>query len=109
MGNERRQQGTGLLGVERQFTARDGRAVYLRPATPDDAEPLLDALNGVAAEGRYLLRPHWDVTPELEACWMGIALGSSDLLLVALVGEDTQSCNTIAGCLSLIRGRPEYV
>ena len=40
---------------------------------------------------------------------MGIALGSSDLLLVALVGEDTQSCNTIAGCLSLIRGRPEYV
>jgi RimJ/RimL family protein N-acetyltransferase len=109
MSNDRRHYGTALLGTERQFTARDGRAVYLRPAEPDDAEPLLDALNEVAAEGRYFLRPHWDVTPELEARWMGIALGSSDLLLVAFAGEDSQSCNIIAGCLSLVRGRPEYV
>jgi RimJ/RimL family protein N-acetyltransferase len=109
MGNERHYPGSPLLGVERQFTARDGRAVFLRPAQPDDAEPLLHALNEVAAEGRYLLRPHWDVTPELEARWMGIALGSSDLLLVALIGDDTQCCDTLAGSLSLVRGRPDYV
>lgn len=109
MGNEWRHHGVDLLDGERQFTARDGRTVFLRPAAPDDAEQLLSALNEVAAEGRYLLRPHWDVTPELEARWMGIALGSSDLLLVALIGDDAQSCNTFAGGLSLVRGRPEYV
>jgi RimJ/RimL family protein N-acetyltransferase len=109
MGNDRHYAGPPLLDIERRFTARDGRAVYLRPAEPDDAEPLLHALNEVAAEGRYLLRPHWEVTPELEARWMGIALGSSDLLLVALIGDDTQTCDTIAGGLSLVRGRPEFV
>lgn len=109
MGNDHHYERPALQGVERQFTARNGQAVYMRLAQPDDAAPLLQALNEVAAEGRYLLRPHWDVTPELEARWMGIALGSSDLLLVAFVGADAQSCDTLAGGLSLVRGRPEFV
>src|SRR5687767_9498900 len=96
--------------VERQIVpTRDGRAVLLRPARPEDAHDLLSALNEVAAEGRFLLRREWELTPELEQRWLRVATGGIVLLVVAieLENEHTQQEGIIAGSLSLVRGRPE--
>src|SRR5690349_382299 len=85
--------------LTRRFTARDGRIVQLRPAQVDDAEPLLAALNEVAAEGRYLLRRHWEITPDLEARWLRVATNGTDLLLVATVAETETAPPELAGSL----------
>jgi RimJ/RimL family protein N-acetyltransferase len=95
--------------VERRFTARDGRIVRLRPAQAEDAGPLLAALNDVAAEGRYLLTRHWDITPELQARWLHTAIDSRDLLLVATVAAAEDAPAEIAGSVSLVRRQHEFV
>jgi RimJ/RimL family protein N-acetyltransferase len=95
--------------TERRFTARDGRVVQLRPAQAEDAGPLLAALNEVAAEGRYLLTRHWEITPELEARWLHTATESRDLLLVATVAAAEDAPAEIAGSVSLVRRPHEFV
>ena len=96
-------------GVARRFAARDGRIVQLRAARPADAEPLLAALNEVAAESRYLLRRHWNITPALQERWQQVAVAHADLLLVVAVADAEDAPPIIAGSLSLVRGRPEFV
>ena len=95
-------------GGERRFAARDGQVVHLRPAQNEDAAPLLAALNEVAAEGRYLLTRHWDITPELEARWRYAAAGG-DLLLIATVAPEEGAPAAIAGSVSLTRRQHEFV
>ena len=90
---------------------RDGRVVLLRPAGAADAHGLLSALNDVAGEGRFLLRRAWQLTPELEQRWLRVALGGVDLLLVAWLLDDAEMRREleVAGSLSLVRGRPEFI
>src|SRR5436305_8938614 len=95
--------------VARRFMARDGRWVELRLASADDAGPLLAALNEVAAEGRYLLRRHWEITPDLRERWLRVAASQQDLLLVATVAEAEAETPEVVGSLSLVRGRPEFI
>ena len=97
--------------TERLLHLRDGRHVLLRPAGPDDAHLLLRALNEVANEGRFLLRRAWNLTPELEQRWLRVALGGVDLLVVAVLLESAEMRyeQEIAGSLSLVRGRPDFI
>ena len=95
-------------GGERHFEARDGRVVHLRPARDEDSGPLLAALNEVAAEGRYLLTRHWDITPELEARWR-LAAAGGDLLLIATVAPEEDAPAEVAGSVSLVRRSHEFV
>jgi len=103
--------GPTVAGPERLLHLRDGRVALLRPARPEDAHALLSALNEVAHEGRFLLRRAWEITPELEQRWVRAALGGLDLLMVAFMLENTESHEEldVAGSLSLVRGRPEFV
>src|SRR5579859_4290717 len=96
---------------ERLLHLRDGRSVLLRPAHAEDAHVLLGALNEVANEGRFLLRRAWEITPELEQRWVRFALDGLDMLVVAVLLENTETCQELeaAGSLSLVRGRPEFV
>ncbi len=97
--------------VAQLLPLRDGRSVLLRTARPPDAHALLGALNEVANEGRFLLRRAWEITPELEQRWVNVALGDSDLVLVAMLLDNphTRDEQEIVGGLSLVRGRPEFV
>jgi RimJ/RimL family protein N-acetyltransferase len=97
--------------VRRLFHLRDGRPMLLRQAREDDAHALLSALNEVANEGRFLLRRSWEITPELEQRWIRVALGGTDLLVLAVLLESGQQGGEleVAGSLSLVRGRPEFV
>ena len=97
--------------VAQLLPLRDGRHVLLRTAYPTDARALLGALNEVANEGRFLLRRAWEITPELEQRWVSVALGDSDLVLVAMLLDNphTRAEQEIVGGLSLVRGRPEFV
>jgi RimJ/RimL family protein N-acetyltransferase len=96
---------------ERIMELRDGRYALLRPAVPDDAHALLSALNEVAGEGRFLLRPAWHITPELEQRWIRVAMSGVDFLVVAVLLDDPAQRNEVemAGSLSLVRGRPEFI
>jgi RimJ/RimL family protein N-acetyltransferase len=96
---------------ERLVHLRDGRAVLLRHARETDAHLMLQALNEVANEGRFLLRRAWDITPELEQRWIRFALGGVDFLVLAVLleSEQTRSELEVAGSLSLVRGRPEFI
>jgi ribosomal protein S18 acetylase RimI-like enzyme len=97
--------------VRRIVHTRDGRALLLRPAEAGDAHGLLSALNEVAAEGRFLLRPAWALTPELEQRWLRVAANGVDLLIavVALENDASGQEGEVAGSLSVVRGRPEYI
>jgi RimJ/RimL family protein N-acetyltransferase len=97
--------------TEELLPLRDGRYILLRQARPDDAHVLLTALNEVANEGRFLLRRAWEITPDLEARWIRVALAESDLVLVGLLLDNIHNRTEIevAGSLSLVRGRPEFV
>lgn len=90
---------------------RDGRRVLLRHAQPADAHALLTALNEVAQEGRFLLRRSWKITPELEQRWLQVAAGGVDLLVVAVLleSEQVRAEQEIAGSISLVRGRDEFI
>src|SRR3954454_19793690 len=90
---------------------RDGRSVVLRAARAEDAGALLHALNDVAAEGRFLLRREWEITPELEQRWLRVAGAGVDLLIAAveLVDEHNDVEGAVAGSLSLVRGKPEFI
>jgi RimJ/RimL family protein N-acetyltransferase len=96
---------------ERLLALRDGRYALLRPALPEDAHNLLDALNEVAGEGRFLLRRAWQITPELEQRWLRVAMSSVDLLIVAVLLDSAAMRHELdlAGSLSLVRGRPEFI
>jgi RimJ/RimL family protein N-acetyltransferase len=96
---------------EHLLELRDGRYALLRPAVPDDAHTLLSALNEVAGEGRFLLRPAWQITPELEQRWIHVAMRGVDLLIVAALIDSPALRHEVdlAGSLSLVRARPEYI
>ncbi len=97
--------------MERALHLSDGRWVLLRPARSADAHLLLEALNEVANDGRFLLRRSWEITPDLERRWINVALGGTDLVVVAMLLENEQTRHEIepAGGLSLVRGRPEFI
>ena len=77
--------------AERLVHLRDGRPVLLRHAQETDAHLMLQALNEVAQEGRFLLRRAWDITPELEQRWIRFALGGVDFLVLAVLLENEQT------------------
>ncbi|HUS14063.1 MAG TPA: GNAT family protein [Chloroflexia bacterium] len=97
--------------AERLLLLRDGRHVVLRAARLSDAHLMLSALNEVASEGRFLLRRAWEITDDLEQRWIRTALADQDLVVVAMLLEnaETRAEIDVAGSLSLVRGRPEFI
>ena len=65
---------------------RDGRTATIRPASPEDAERLLENVNAIGAEIVYLLTEQLGSDIEQEREWIREYDGATSVLLVAEVG-----------------------
>jgi len=77
--------GTALSGdVTHEVVLRDGERVWLRPATPDDAEGALGLLRPIYAEHEFLSRDSIDLSLEEERAFLATAVSERRLLLLAV-------------------------
>lgn len=84
------------------FSDKEGRAIQIRPARVEDAEMIIEAINQVAAEKRYLTMERFEATDEQERAYIANLADNGDLFLVAL-HEDR-----IIGTLTALRARGKY-
>lgn len=89
--------------MPQEVVIKDGRTVRLRPAVEEDAAQLVQAIDGVAREGLYFLRSHFDVDVEKERVSIAEAREKGNLMLVALLD------GKLVGWVTLFRGRAEFL
>jgi RimJ/RimL family protein N-acetyltransferase len=85
-----------------KFVMRDGRTVYLRPATESDAGPFILAIDSISREQVYFIRSRFDVEEEKEQAFIAKARAHGNLILVA--ANSTQ----IVGWVTLFRAQAEF-
>jgi ribosomal protein S18 acetylase RimI-like enzyme len=89
--------------MSHKFVTKDGRTGRLRPATEDDAEALIQAVDGVARELVYFLRSRFELDVEKERIFIAEAAERGNLMLMAELD------GRIVGWLTLFRARAEFL
>lgn len=84
------------------FSDKAGRAIQIRPACTEDAGMIIEVINKVAAEKRYLTMEHFEATVEQEQAYITNLAYNGDLFLVALHE------NKVIGTLTALRARGAY-
>ncbi len=84
------------------FSDRTRRSIQIRPARAEDAAMIIEAINQVAAEKRYLTMEHFEATVEQEQAYIANLAYNGDLFLVALHE------NKIIGTLTALRAKGTY-
>jgi ribosomal protein S18 acetylase RimI-like enzyme len=81
---------------------KDGRTIWLRPATKDDAAALIRAVDSVAREIAFFLRSRFDVAVEEEQAFLVCTKERGNLIVVAVLD------GKLVGWANLFRGRHEF-
>jgi RimJ/RimL family protein N-acetyltransferase len=88
--------------MSKQFTTKDNRTVWLRPAVEDDAEAIIRAVDMVAREGRYFLRSRFEHGVEQERAFLTQTAEQGNLFLLALLDD------LLVGWVTLFRAPHEF-
>jgi ribosomal protein S18 acetylase RimI-like enzyme len=86
-----------------KFVTKDGRTGRLRPATENDAEALIQAVDSVAREMVYFLRSRFELDVEKERIFIAEAAERGNLMLLAELD------GRIVGWVTLFRARAEFL
>ena len=81
---------------------KDGRRVRLRPATEEDAEDIIQAVDSVAREGAYFLRSRFEQDVIAERAFLTKTAEHDNLFLLAELDGN------LVGWVTLFRGQQEF-